>query len=51
MTNSKITQTFYVVDEHERDDALIRLYDYKNPEKSIIFCRTKKKRLIDFLLI
>ncbi len=52
MTNSKITQTFYVVDEHERDDALIRLYDYKNPEKSIIFCRTKKEvdRLSTYLV-
>ncbi len=52
ITNSKITQTFYVVDEHERDDALIRLYDYKNPEKSIIFCRTKKEvdRLSTYLV-
>ena len=52
MTNSKITQTFYVVDEYERDDALIRLYDYKNPDKSIIFCRTKKEvdRLSTFLV-
>jgi len=52
VTNSKITQTYYVVDDRERDDALIRLYDYKNPEKSIIFCRTKKEvdRLSTFLV-
>ena len=52
VTNSKITQTFYVVDEHERDDALIRLYDFKNPDKSIIFCRTKKEvdRLSTYLV-
>ena len=52
MTNSKITQSFYVVDEYERDDALIRLYDFKDPEKSIIFCRTKKEvdRLSTFLV-
>ncbi len=52
VTNSKITQTYYVVDEYERDDALIRLFDYKNPEKSIIFCRTKKEvdRLSTFLI-
>ncbi|RBQ31680.1 DEAD/DEAH box helicase [Arcobacter sp. FW59] len=52
MTNSNITQTFYVVDERERDDALIRLFDYKNPKKSIIFCRTKKDvdRLSTFLV-
>ncbi|WP_428023358.1 DEAD/DEAH box helicase [Arcobacter sp.] len=52
MTNSKITQLFYVVDEYERDDALIRLYDFKDPEKSIIFCRTKKEvdRLSTYLV-
>lgn len=52
VTNSKITQTFYVVDEKERDDALIRLFDFKNPKKSIIFCRTKKDvdRLSTFLV-
>ncbi|MGB5919136.1 MULTISPECIES: DEAD/DEAH box helicase [unclassified Arcobacter] len=52
MTNSKITQLFYVVDEYERDDALIRLFDFKNPEKSIIFCRTKKEvdRLSTYLV-
>jgi ATP-dependent RNA helicase DeaD len=52
ITNSSIKQIFYVVDEYERDDALIRLYDYKNPSKSIIFCRTKKEvdRLSTFLV-
>lgn len=52
VTNSKIKQTYYVVDERERDDALIRLYDFKNPTKSIIFCRTKKEvdRLSTFLV-
>ncbi len=52
VTNINITQTFYVVDERERDDALIRLFDYKNPKKSIIFCRTKKDvdRLSTFLV-
>ncbi len=42
-TNSDITQKFYVVSDYERDDALLRLIDYKNPTKSIIFCRTKKE--------
>ncbi len=52
VTNSKISQSFYVVDEYERDDALIRLYDFKDPEKSIIFCRTKKEvdRLSTYLV-
>ncbi|WP_456430149.1 DEAD/DEAH box helicase [Nitratifractor sp.] len=51
VTNEKIRQLFYVVDETERDDALVRLLDYKNPDKSIIFCRMKKEvdRLRDFL--
>nr|WP_228256182.1 DEAD/DEAH box helicase [Aliarcobacter butzleri] len=49
VTNSKITQTFYVVDEKERDDALIRLFDFKNPKKSIIFVE-QKKMLIDYQL-
>ncbi len=50
-TNKNIKQFYYVVDERERDDALIRLMDYKNPVKSIVFCRTKKEvdRLADFL--
>ncbi len=42
-TNTKITQFYYVVQEKERDDALVRLIDYKNPEKCIIFCRMKKE--------
>ena len=42
-TNTNITQKFYVVSEHERDDALLRLIDYKNPSKCIIFCRMKKE--------
>ena len=51
-TNKNIKQFYYVVDERERDDALIRLMDFKNPVKSIVFCRTKKEvdRLSTFLL-
>ena len=51
-TNENIKQQYYVVDDRERDDALIRLMDYKNPAKSIVFCRTKKEvdRLSTFLL-
>ena len=41
-TNTSIQQYYYVVPEYEKDDALIRLIDYKNPTKSIVFCRTKK---------
>ncbi len=42
-TNAKITQYYYVVQERERDDALVRLIDYKNPQKCIVFCRMKKE--------
>jgi len=42
MTNAKIEQSFYVVEEYERDDALIRLFDFKNPHKAIVFCKMKK---------
>jgi len=43
VTNDNISQSYYVVEEYERDDALMRLIDYKNPNKSIVFCRTKKE--------
>ena len=51
VTNKNIKQFYYVVDERERDEALIRLLDYKNPNKSIIFCRMKIEvdRLAEFL--
>jgi len=43
ITNKNISQSFYVVKEPQRDDALIRLLDFFNPKKAIIFCRTKKE--------
>ena len=51
VTNENIKQYYYVVDERERDDALIRLLDYKEPSKVIIFCRMKVEvdRLSEFL--
>ena len=51
VTNENIKEYFYVIDESERKDALIRLIDYKNPSKSIVFCRTKKDvdDIADFL--
>jgi len=50
-TNVNIAQHYYVVQERERDDALVRLIDYKNPDKCIIFCRMKKEvdRLVSHL--
>jgi ATP-dependent RNA helicase DeaD len=51
VTNENIKEYFYVIDERERKDALIRLIDYKNPSKAIVFCRTKKDvdDIADFL--
>lgn len=40
--NADIEQCYYLIREDERDDAIIRLIDHENPEKAIIFCRTKK---------
>lgn len=40
--NQDIEQFYYMIHEEERDYAVIRLIDYENPEKAIIFCRTKK---------
>jgi len=40
--NQDIEQFYYMIREDERDHAVIRLIDFENPEKAIIFCRTKK---------
>jgi ATP-dependent RNA helicase DeaD len=42
-TSSDIEQQYYVIDEHERDDAMVRLIDSLEPAKAIIFCRTKSE--------
>jgi ATP-dependent RNA helicase DeaD len=42
-TNIDIAQEYYVIDENERDDAIIRLMDAGEAEKSVVFCRTKKE--------
>ena len=42
-TNADITQQYYVIDESERDDAIIRLMDSENTGKSVVFCRTKSE--------
>ena len=50
--NQDIEQFYYMIREEERDHAIIRLIDFENPEKAIIFCRTKKDvdRLSHFLV-
>ncbi len=42
-TNKDIAQQYYVIDENERDDAIIRLLDSEETEKVVVFCRTKKE--------
>ncbi|MDR2034437.1 MAG: DEAD/DEAH box helicase [Helicobacteraceae bacterium] len=41
--NKDIAQQYYVIEEHERDDAILRLFDSEEPSKSIVFVRTKKE--------
>ncbi|WP_050854965.1 DEAD/DEAH box helicase [Helicobacter cetorum] len=43
ITNTDITQRFYVINEHERAEAIMRLLDTQSPKKSIVFTRTKKE--------
>ncbi len=51
-TNKDIHQSYYVIEERERTDALVRLIDHNNPKKAIIFCRMKIEvdRLADTLI-
>ncbi len=42
-TNADIEQLYYVIDESERDAAIIRLMDSEKPNKSVVFCRTKSE--------
>jgi len=42
-TNADIEQSYYVIDEHERDDAIIRLMDSEETQKAVVFCRTKSE--------
>lgn len=41
--NKDIEELYCVIEEMERDEALMRLIDSEEPEKSIIFCRTKRE--------
>lgn len=41
-TNQDIEQQFYVIQEHEREQAVVRLLDTACPEKAVIFCRTRR---------
>ncbi|STQ85005.1 DEAD/DEAH box helicase [Helicobacter fennelliae] len=43
ITNTDISQRYYVINEGERNDAILRLLDTQEPTSSIIFTRTKKE--------
>ena len=42
-TNNDIEQLYYVIEESERDDAIIRLMDSEDTQKCVVFCRTKSE--------
>ncbi len=48
MTADNIEQEYYVVNNKTKTEALCRILDYYNPNRSIIFCRTKRN--VDELL-
>jgi ATP-dependent RNA helicase DeaD len=41
-TNVDIEQRLIVVRGHERESALVRILEVEEPEKAIVFCRTKR---------
>jgi ATP-dependent RNA helicase DeaD len=42
-TNTDVEQSFYIIEEAERLDAVVRLIDAEEPGKAILFCRTKRE--------
>jgi len=38
-----IEQLYYMIDEQEREMAVVRVLDYENPHKAIVFTKTKKE--------
>jgi len=50
-TNNVIEQRYYVINENQRDDAIVNLLESENFDKCLIFCRMKKEvdRLGEYL--
>jgi len=42
-TNNVIEQRYYVINERERDDAIVKLLETEDTDKCIIFCRMKRE--------
>lgn len=40
-TSENVRQLFYVINEWERQDAIVRLLEEQDPSKAIVFCRTR----------
>jgi ATP-dependent RNA helicase DeaD len=41
--SKNIEQVYYIIDEQERDNAVVRILDFENPFKAIVFTKTKKE--------
>ena len=50
-TNNIIEQRYYVINESQRDEAIVRLLETEDTNKCIIFCRMKREvdRLAEYL--
>jgi len=50
-TNNVIEQRYYVINESQRDEAIVRLLETEDTNKCIIFCRMKREvdRLSEYL--
>lgn len=42
-TNNVIEQRYYMINENQRDDAIVRLLETEETDKCIIFCRMKRE--------
>jgi ATP-dependent RNA helicase DeaD len=42
-TNNIIEQRYYVINEYQRDDAIVKLLETEDTDKCIIFCRMKRE--------
>jgi len=50
-TNNKIEQLYYVIEEEQRDKAIVNLLENEDYNKALIFCRMKREvdRLTEYL--
>lgn len=42
-TNTSIKQFYYMIEENERDSAIVRLIESEDPSRAIVFCRMKRE--------